>query len=71
MVMNQKTLFGTTLENPQTKEELSEVCCEACYNAKEPECTCQCHGAFHGLGNRNKNAAAQLPASKGKEKVSL
>jgi hypothetical protein len=53
-MMNQKTLFGKVLENPQTKEELKKVCCESCYTATEPECNCQCHGAFHGLGNHNK-----------------
>jgi len=54
-MINQKTLFEKTLENPQTKEALNKVCCESCYTAKEEKCDCKCHGAFHGLGNHNKN----------------
>ena len=47
----QTTVFGETLEIP---ENLKEVCCSACYNANEPVCVCQCHGAYHGLGNKNR-----------------
>jgi hypothetical protein len=50
---NQTNLFGEKLNVPG-KEELSEVCCESCYMAKEEVCVCKCHGAFHGLGNLNK-----------------
>jgi hypothetical protein len=46
----QKTLSGKTLKLPKTKEEIDEVCCEACYSALEKECRCKCHGAYHGLG---------------------
>ena len=49
---NQTSIFGEKLEFP-TKEELKDACCESCYTAKEPECDCKCHGAFHGLGNLN------------------
>lgn len=59
-MLNQKTLFGETLENPQSKEELKAVCCEACYTAAQgSKCTCKCNGAFHALGKRhNKNGQA-------------
>jgi hypothetical protein len=50
----QKTLFNKVLELPKTKAELDQVCCSSCFYAKDPECDCQCHGAFHGLGNLNK-----------------
>ena len=49
----QNNLFGEQLELP-SKQELSELCCESCYTAAEPECDCKCHGAYHGLGNLNK-----------------
>jgi len=51
-VWNQINIFGEKLEVP-SDEKLKEVCCEACYTATEPECTCKCHGAYHGLGNLN------------------
>ena len=47
---NQINLYGEELKIP---EKIQEVCCVACYTAKEEKCTCQCHGAFHGLGNLN------------------
>ena len=55
----QTCVFGEKLEVP-TKEDLKNVCCEACYNATEPKCQCQCHGAFHGLGNLNKKAKIEM-----------
>jgi hypothetical protein len=54
----QKTLFNQVLKLPKTKKELDAVCCESCYTASEPKCDCRCRGAFHGLGNLNKQ---QLP----------
>ena len=53
---NQKTLFNQVLELPKSKTELDAVCCESCYSATEPECTCRCHGAFHGLARLNSRA---------------
>jgi len=49
---NQTNIFGEKLPIP-TEEDLKEICCESCYTAKEEECTCKCHGAYHGLGNLN------------------
>ena len=48
---NQTNLLGQELKIPS---KITEVCCESCYTAKEEKCTCQCHGAYHGLGNLNK-----------------
>ncbi len=50
----QINIFGEKLEIPTQKKEFSEICCESCYTAKEEKCDCKCHGAFHGLGNLNK-----------------
>lgn len=30
-------------------------CCEACWNADAPVCTCQCNGLYHGWGKTKKN----------------
>jgi hypothetical protein len=56
---NQKNLFGETLEIPA---HLKDVCCESCYTAQEEKCVCQCHGAYHGLGNLNKQKAEIDPS---------
>ena len=48
----QSNLFGENLELP-SKQELSDLCCESCYTAKEKVCVCKCHGAYHGLANLN------------------
>jgi hypothetical protein len=66
---NQINLFGEKLNIP---EDLKDVCCEACYNAKEEKCVCRCHGAYHGLGSLNKakidpSYEKELPEDEAKE----
>jgi hypothetical protein len=55
-MIEQKDLFGDSLRKPHAikdKEQLKILCCEPCYFAKEKDCNCKCHGAYHGLGRYN------------------
>lgn len=58
-MIKQNNLFNEPLDLPQNKKELKDVCCEACYYAEGPDCDCQCHGAYHGLGRVNKRDNAK------------
>lgn len=50
---SQTTLFGEEINFEKDAAKIqSELCCEACMNAKEDRCTCKCHGLFHGIRNQ-------------------
>lgn len=44
--MNQQVNFEGEPAKPWDK-----VCCKACYNAKNDQCSCRCEGKYHGKGN--------------------
>ena len=43
--MKIQTRFGN-----KAKEPWQDICCEACWNAREKKCTCHCGGIYHGEG---------------------
>ena len=59
-MITQANLFGEKLPLPKTVDEIKNVCCSSCFYAKDPECDCQCHGAYHGLGNLAKRNQKEL-----------
>ena len=36
------------------------ICCEACWNAAEDDCTCRCGGRHHGRGKLSTNSLLQV-----------
>jgi len=39
-----------TLISSTSSDGKHRVCCDICYNAKGPTCTCVCQGLNHGVG---------------------